>query len=157
MKVIGDILNAEPVSTAYMPVKNKFGDLGKDENTAYMLDGIILEDEGIIKRLDKNLLSQSKSNVVYVEYKKDGELSERSKKYILSKSQFVQIQKYCFDVIEKATQEMLDGYITPKPYQKGNDNPCQYCEYKAMCHYSINKDGYRVIDKKAKNSFGEKE
>ena len=52
---------------------------------------------------------------------------------------------------------MLDGYITPKPYKKGENNPCKYCEYKAMCHYAIEKNGYRVIDSKTKNSFGEKE
>ena len=155
MKVVSDILSLNPVGAMYMPIKNKFGDLFDDEYSSYMLDGIMLDDDGVIKRLDKGLLTNNKSNIIHVEYKSDGSLTENSKKYILSQSEFVQLQKYAFEVIDKAVDEMLSGYIEPKPYKKGEDSPCKSCKYKALCHFELEKNGYRKVDTKTKIDFGE--
>ena len=153
MQIIADILDKKPVATMYMPVKNIFGNIFDDEFKNYKLDGIILDNDGVIKRLDKSLIDKNKSDVVDVEYKTSGELTENSKKFLLSKDEFENLCKYAFECLNGAIDEMLDGYIMPKPEKTGNYSPCDRCKYKSMCHYDIAKLGYREIKSKTKKDF----
>ena len=141
-KIISQILNKQIVNCAYMPVKNSFSDIGDSVFKNYKLDGICLNDD-IKVHLDKNLLTQNKSEII-----------STSKNYCLTNEEFKSIFDYTFKVIDKALDEMLDGYIEPKPYKNGDNNSCKYCKYKSICHHLINKNGFRKFKKKDKASFG---
>ena len=136
----------------YMPVKNMFNGIFDSEFKSYKLDGVILNDDGVIKRLDKNLLANNKSDIIAVEYKKDGELNANSQKHVLSNEEFKNLIDYAFDCLNGAVDEMLDGYIMPKPCKK-TYSPCDKCKYISMCHYSTKEKGYREVLTKSKNDF----
>ncbi|MBR4124486.1 MAG: PD-(D/E)XK nuclease family protein [Clostridia bacterium] len=141
-KIISQILKKQTANCAYMPVKNKFYDLGDSEFKSYKLDGICLDD-GVKVHLDKNLLSQSKSEIIDI-----------SQNHCLSNKELKDIFDYSFAVIDKAIDEIMSGYIVPKPYSSAQKNSCKYCKYKSVCHHLIERDGFRKIDKKNKTSFG---
>lgn len=153
LKIVADMQNCKPVATMYMPVKNKFADILDDGFGSYKLDGIMLENDGVIKRMDKSLLQKNKSDVIPVSYNKDGSLSKNSQSRVLAEDQMQSVMQYAIDVIGKAVDEMLGGYIQPKPY-KNSKVACQNCKYASLCHYSVKKSGYRQIKKKNKFDFG---
>lgn len=141
-KIISKILSKQTAISAYMPVKNSFNDIGDSEYKLYKLDGICLDDDVII-HLDKNLLNDKKSEII-----------NTSQNYCLSNQEFKSIFDYVFNIIDSAINEMISGYIIPKPYVNGQKNSCKYCKYKSVCHHLIERDGFRKIDKKNKASFG---
>ena len=148
--VITQTLNSIAASTGYMPVKNSFNDIFDDEFSSYKIDGVTLKNNGMILRLDKNLIDNAKSNIINVEYKKDGNFTASTENYLLEQKEFLSLQKYAFKVINKALDEMLQGYIAPKPYKIGASNPCNSCKYKSICHYQIDSSGFRKIEIKNK-------
>ena len=99
--------------------------------------------DGVKVHLDKNLLSQSKSEIIDI-----------SQNHCLSNKELKDIFDYSFAVIDKAIDEIMSGYIVPKPYSSAQKNSCKYCKYKSVCHHLIERDGFRKIDKKNKPSFG---
>ena len=143
-------LKSIAASAGYMPVKNSFNDFFDEEFSAYKIDGITLKNNGMILRLDKNLVDSAKSNIINVEFKKSGEYTANTEKYLLDYTEFLNLQKYAFDVINKAVEEILSSYINPKPYKTSASNPCAKCKYKSLCHYQIESSGFRKIETKNK-------
>ena len=72
---------------------------------------------------------------------------------MLEKTDFDILLKYALDVLTKATDEMLDGYIMPKPFKNIKTNACSFCKYKSLCHYDFDKDGYRELKTKSLDDF----
>ena len=153
MSVIKNILGEKPVSFGYMPIKNKFYDFYDEEFEHFKIDGITLQNDGMILRLDKNLIDNKKSNIINIEFKKDGEFTESTLKYLLEDDEILKLETYTFKVLNNAVKEMLDGYIIPKPYKDGSYCPCDKCKYKGLCHYKTEVSGYREITKKQKTDF----
>ena len=156
MKVLAEMENGDVVSTAYMPIKNDFVDFYDAEFKSFKLDGIILDDKSIIRKLDTNLNQNKKSDIINVAFTDSGEINGIYKNNILSKEQMQDIQKYSFAVMIKALDEMMGGFIEPKPY-KADKSPCEYCKNKSICQYQIEQSGFRKLSKKDKESFKEKD
>ena len=155
LKVACDKLNKNGVGALYMPVKNKFGDMFDSEFKSYKLDGVFLNNPGTIKRMDKNLLESSTSEIISVSFSKSDEVNRRQLAHILTREEIEALMTYTFDVLVKALDEMIEGYIEPKPYFDGK-TPCDFCKYKSLCHYEANKTGFREFTAKTKNSFESK-
>lgn len=154
LKCLQDILNKNPVGASYMPVKNTFNNIDDTEYKPYQLDGVLLNDEGVILRSDKQLIDNNKSDIINVVFTKERNIYSNNLRYLLSSKEMQDILNYSITILNGAVNEMLNGYIQPKPYQKNQKNSCEYCEYKAMCRYDILKQGYRTVNgKKEKNSF----
>ena len=151
MQAISHIENSNAVATGYMPIKNKFNDMFDEEFESYKIDGITLKNDGMVLRLDKKLTEHSKSNVINVEFKKDGDYTAATEKFLLNKNEFFNIQKYALLVLNGAVNEMLQSYILPKPYKVNNVSPCDTCKYKSICHYQIDASGYRKLESIQKN------
>ena len=128
-------------------------DFYDEEFEHFKIDGITLKNDGMILRLDKNLIDNKKSNIINVEFKKDGEFTESTLKYLLEDGEILKLETYTFKVLNNAVKEMLDGYIIPKPYKDGSYCPCDKCKYKGLCHYKTEVSGYREITKKQKTDF----
>ena len=152
LNAICDELNAKPVSTGYIHVKNKFNDFFENEFKSYKIDGVTLQNDGMILRLDKNLLSNKKSEIINVDLTNDG-YSKNCSKYLLTEKELKSLQVYALNILNNATTEMLSGYIEPKPYKNGDNTSCSNCKWKSVCHYNLNKTGYREILAKNKENF----
>lgn len=153
MSVMKNILDTQPATFGYMPIKNKFYDFYDEEFASYKIDGITLKNDGLILRLDKNLIDNKSSNIINVDFKKDGTYSAKSLKYLLENQEIINLETYTFSVVNKALEEMLDGYIIPKPYKDGQYSSCDRCKYKSLCHYKKEELGYREIKPKQKTDF----
>lgn len=157
LKVLKDILGLNPVGTFYMPVKNNYNNYSENEFARYKLDGIMLNENSVLQRLDHNLAENSKSEIVNIAFTKSGELTKNSGNYALNQEELSSIMDYAFQVMNKAIDEMLCGYIQPKPYKKSEKTSCDYCQYKSVCRYKI-QDGYRRLESSIeKDFFSEKE
>ena len=146
MKAISELDNSIAVATGYMPIKNKFVDVFDEEFETYKIDGITLKNDGMILRLDKNLVYNKKSNIINVEFKKEGGYTSNTEKFILDEREFLSIQKYALLVLNGAVNEIMQSFIQPKPFKEGNSYPCTTCKYKSICHYQIDVNGYRKIE-----------
>lgn len=92
----------------------------------------------VIDRLDRSLVSRS--DVIPVERKKDGELSARSSAY--GPEELQDISAYVNHKIKKIGREILDGNIRLHPYESGNREACTFCEYRQVCGFDPKIRGY---------------
>lgn len=142
------------VAGMYMPVKNTFGSLDDEEGILnYKLDGVFLKDDSVVFRMDKNLIEQNESDIINVKKKKDGSFNSTTEKFALSSEEFGKLKLYCVRLIDQAVDEMLEGYVVPKPYKIQQQTSCDFCQFKSMCHFSAKQNGFREIKPKDKNSF----
>lgn len=154
LKIVAEHLKKRPTGAFYMPVKNSFLSGKKTNLSSYMLDGFLLDNDVVRQNFDKELLKNSQSDVIKVKYTKSGELDSRSLSTSLDGKQFLDLQNYCFEAINNATNEMIDGFIMPKPIKnKDGKIACELCEFKAICQYNAEENGYRKMTKKDKQSF----
>lgn len=93
--------------------------------------GLLNESEEVLRLMDKD--STSKSDVIPVEWKKDGSLSARSQ--VASKEQIQQISNYVNQKIKHIGAGILRGEMALNPYEKGQQSSCTYCSYKNVCGF----------------------
>ena len=154
LKAIQNLTSMQPASAMYMPVNNDFTTMVKTEFGTYKLDGIILNNKGVIYNTDKQIVDNNTSDIINVSYTQKGELSANSLKNAVSVEELNSIMEYACNILNKAVDEMLEGYIEPKPYLNSQKNSCNYCKYKSLCHFDIVRNGHRNTNiKKNKASF----
>ena len=119
----------------------------------FRMKGLILADIKVVKMQDRNL-SQGQSKLIPAYIDKSGNLSPKRTKG-LTKEQFEVLQKYIYKTIKEISQEILEGNIDLKPYNKNGVTPCEYCEYKQICNFnpSLYKNEYNYIAKKDKEEI----
>lgn len=119
------------------------------------LKGFIVEDSDIIVNMDKDIVSNKKSDIIPVSLNKDGSTSKSSK--TLTIKEFKAILSKTDDVARELAEKILDGNIDIMPYRKdsGNKTPCQYCDYNGVCQFDPSMDGnsYRRIKKLKKDDI----
>ena len=111
----------------------------------FKLKGYILADVKVVKMMDKSL-EKGYSNMVPVFIDSKENLSE-SRSKILTKEQFIDLQKYVNLTIKQIGKEIFEGNINVNPYYsiKNKKTPCKYCKYHSICQFE-SKDGYRYIE-----------
>jgi ATP-dependent helicase/nuclease subunit B len=95
------------------------------------MGGIVNAEPGIVALLDQN--PEGKSDVIPVEWKKDGSLSARSS--VLSGEELKTVSNYVSRKIVRIGREILEGTISLNPYEKGSEEACTYCVYKGVCGF----------------------
>ena len=123
----------------------------------FKMNGLILADINIVKKMDKTL-EKGSSNHIPVYLDKDGNIS-KSKSNVVTKEQLEDLRKYTNRIIKQIAQEMMSGNISIEPYyqKKNKKTPCDYCEYKGICHFK--EEGcnhYRYISNDKKEEILEK-
>lgn len=101
-------------------------------------NGMVNSDGDITGRLDKE--REGKSDVIPVEYKKDGQLSQRSS--VLSTEELQEISAYVNKKVHRFGKEILDGKVEVKPYESGKDTACTYCSFKGVCGFDEGIPGF---------------
>lgn len=119
--------NIKPAGAYYFPVHDGYD---KNLDRTYMMKGNTVNDSEIITATDTTLTSGSKSDVVPISLKKDGDVDKNSK--IISQETMDSYLKYAVKISEKGVEEISSGYIETTPY----DGACKYCSYNGLCGYT---------------------
>ncbi|MDO4512416.1 MAG: helicase-exonuclease AddAB subunit AddB [Lachnospiraceae bacterium] len=93
--------------------------------------GLVNEEEDVLRLMDKE--STGRSDVIPVEWKKDGTLSSRSQ--TLSRERLEALSDYVDRKITGIGAQILRGQISLNPYEMGAQSACTYCEYKNVCGF----------------------
>ncbi|HCC06861.1 MAG TPA: hypothetical protein DEP72_01665 [Clostridiales bacterium] len=99
----------------------------------YKMSGLIIGDKDMAKSMDKEM--EAKSNIIPVEFKKDGELTKKSS--VTGVEEFYKIIEQMKENITQIGKEILEGNVEAKPYKKGSIKACEYCEYKDICGIDV--------------------
>lgn len=157
--------NAEPAAMLYFSLidpiikssKNKTDEEIKEElKKKFRMNGMILADVDIIKKMDKTLEKGASSNIpVYID--KDGNIS-KSRSNAITREEFSKLQQTAQKVIKQIAKEILEGNIDIKPayYKKNKIDACKYCEYKSICGFNPKVHNYLYIENKTKEEILEK-
>ena len=114
----------------------------------FKLNGMILADINIIKKMDKNLESGFSDTVpVYIDTK--GNIS-KSRSNAITKEEFSILQKRAQKIITGIGNEILSGNIEIKPVYSKSDkqDACTYCPYKTICRFDPKINDYSFIENK---------
>ena len=102
------------------------------------VSGIINQAPEVLLGLDKS--HEMKSDVIPIEYKKDGSLSSRSA--VMSEEQIDVLMKYARQKIENLGQEIADGNIDMNPKVYKDRDACTFCQYKNVCSFDSRLKGH---------------
>ena len=148
------IENMLPAGVLYFnlidPIINSNKKLSEDQieveiRKQFKMQGLILADINIVKKMDKTLTSGN-SDIIPAYINKEGELSNKPSN--INAEQFEYLQKYMDKIIKQISEEILSGDIEIKPYYntKNKKTPCEYCAYRSICRFNqITKNDYRYI------------
>lgn len=125
-------------------------DIYKQTIEAFKMDGYVNKNPEVIDALDHKLLEQLKSDMIPVTKKKNGDLNAYSK--ALDEELFYKLIKKNRMNFEETASQIMDGHTEVSPLKYQNKLPCQFCEYKSVCHVDPITDThqYREIDHKLK-------
>ncbi len=116
-----DLNSLLPAGVLYMPSKRE------REDTKLTMNGIILEDEEIVRAMDKE---NSGEFIPKLEYTKEGKIKNNS---FVSPEMFEGI----FDYIDKLLKNMgsciYNGEIGATPTDGLDSDACKYCDYYSIC------------------------
>lgn len=120
----------------YDPIISAEAEAAPEEINAALLEqlragGIVNSDGDIARRLDEEAVA--KSDVIPVEYKKDGSLSARSS--VLSGEELQEISLFVDRKVRQLGREILDGNIALNPYESGAESACTYCSFQGVCGF----------------------
>lgn len=102
------------------------------------VSGILNSDPEVLKGLDQS--GEEKSDVIPVEYKKDGSLSSRST--VLEQEKIEQLQGYAEKKVRELGKEIADGNVAISPASFKKKESCTFCKYKDICSFDPRIPGY---------------
>lgn len=103
------------------------------------MKGVVNSGEEVLQRLDGE--AETKSDVIPVEYRKDGSLSARSS--VMSGEELRLVSGYVDKKLRDFGREILDGRIAAAPYERGTENACTYCAFAGVCGFEAGMPGYQ--------------
>ena len=112
---------------------------------SYRMDGVLVDDDEVIREVAGEF--DSKSKVVKLGRKKDGELDKNSERYLISEEELGGLQEEVKAITTELCEEILDGRIELRPKKVGKSDPCAYCGYRSICNFdpSFSGCGYEYI------------
>ena len=134
--------------------KNKTEEQIQEElKKKFRMNGIILADVKIIKKMDKTL-EKGASNSLPIYLDKEGNISS-ARSNVITKEQFTILQKKARKIITDTAKEILNGNIDIKPVydRRKKEDACKYCEYKSICRFNSKENEYAFIENKTKEEI----
>lgn len=114
--------------------------IDEEMSKALRTNGIVREDEQVIRLLDKNFTD--KSAVAPIERKKDGSFSARSG--TVRGEEYEVISQFVSHKIRQFGKGILAGNISVNPCRQGEREACMYCAYKDVCDFEEKVPGYQT-------------
>ncbi len=102
-------------------------------------DGIISSDQQVILAMDGDF--EKKSDVIPVEYKKDGSLSAHSS--VATEEEFAIMSEYVNQKIVETGNAIYQGNVEVAPLVEGQTGACSFCPYKAVCGFDVKLTGFK--------------
>ena len=125
--------NVVPGGVYYYLVGDKYVKPGEEESKNKM-SGVTLAEDNVIKAVDTSLESQKNSDIIPVEYKKDGTFAAKS--IVAARAEFTHLINFVNEKIEYAGREIQNGDIALRPYKRGSSHDgCTFCDYKDICKF----------------------
>ena len=117
-------------------------DLKKNILKQLKLNGLANDSREVIDSLDTSLdgAVSVTSDVIPVGLNKDGSLKKNSK--AMNTADFAALSSYVNETILHLGQRMLKGDIGVLPYALGDQTGCDYCAYRAVCHFDRKVPGF---------------
>lgn len=132
-KVASEQLKKHSAGVFYFSAKFDYSKAGEDDKK--LLKGLAENDKEIINLLDDTIDVNCKSQILSISTSaKDGEYKGSA----VAKDSLLVYENYAKRVADKATDEICDGFIQPKP----DEGACEWCPYAAICMYEKT-DGIR--------------
>lgn len=115
----------------------------------YRMQGLLLADGDSVKLMDESLNDNGKSAVIPVEFKKDGTFSSRSQ--VADDGQWSALRSSVRSQIRRIGKRIASGDVAINPYKLDKRSPCQFCEYRPVCHIDAEVEGnpYQTLTKAA--------
>ncbi len=100
--------------------------------------GIVNSDPVVLKGLDTS--NETKSDVIPVEYKKDGSLSSRSS--VMTEEEIDRLQMYAGKKIKELGEKIAGGNIAISPISFKQKESCTFCKFKDICEFDARIPGF---------------
>ena len=131
-------------------IRDESGGLSEEElrekiRQELRMTGIVNEEDAVIRMLDKT--GDRKSQIIPVEYKKDGTLTARSG--ALDEAQIRVVSDYVNRKLKELGKDIISGVIEKNPYHYGQQTGCDYCSFKGVCGFNPRIPGYEQRDLEA--------
>ena len=154
--------NKEPAGIFYFklmePIIKDSKNLSDEEienriRKSFKMNGLILADIKVVKMMDKKL-ETGYSDIIPVYVDTKGNLN-MSKSRVITKEDFSNLQKTVRKIIQRISNEILNGKIEIKPmYDKsGKKASCEQCSYKSICAFNPKINSYEYLQKKTKEEI----
>lgn len=101
--------------------------------------GVVNADPYVVSQLDAEM--EKASDVIPVTKNKDGGFTKTSG--VMTREQLGIISDYAGKKIVEIGRQMMDGCVSVNPYERGDEDACQYCSYKNVCGFDPAIPGYR--------------
>lgn len=127
------------------PVVERVGEaISPEELNAQLLQelktkGVVNAEFGVPEKLDTS--QTTKSDVIPVEYKKDGSFTAGSS--VMGSADLKTVSQYVSHKIKEIGSNILAGDIAVTPYERGMENACTYCSYAGICGYDSKIAGFQ--------------
>lgn len=111
----------------------------------FKMEGLLLKDKNLVYSMDKLMKDSSKSKIIPAAFKKDGDFTSSTNAVTLD--EFNILREYVKYFIGNKCTEMLSGEISINPHKKGDNTPCDWCEYSPICQFdtSFLNNSYNTI------------
>ena len=152
-----------PSAMLYYEMTNKFlekegatpSETAENRLKLNQMNGLLSSDEADLKANDATVGTEEgmtlASSIVPFALTSKGAVSKRSK--AISPEDMQTVIDYAFYSAAKTANKILAGDFDCEPTKLGNVDACQYCNYKSICHFDGQTEGYKEkkIDKLGDN------
>lgn len=104
-------------------------EMQKERRKEQKRKGLVLEEESILMAMDET----EEFRFLPVKQKKGGKLEGD----LANVHQLRELKEYVKDCLSKLVNQIAEGSIEPNPYIRGQNSPCNYCDYKGACHLDL--------------------
>ena len=140
-------MNKKVIGGFYLPLHNKYS---REVENNYSLNGYFVNEDFVIRALDKNVQAGEKSDIVDMRLTKD--FKARS---MPTDGEMENLKNYSKHVSENAINEIKQGYISPNPIKfDEQSSSCTYCKYLSICRRNSMNIDFRETKDVNLNSFG---
>ncbi len=125
-----------PAGLLYMPSKTPVvkltkplsaSVLEKKQMTQMGMNGLLLKDEQVLAAMETGL----EGIFIPASLKKDGTFSSKSS--VATLAQFGALGRRARRLLEQMAQTLREGDVDARPYQTKKNDPCRYCDFRAIC------------------------
>lgn len=100
------------------------------------LQGFVIKDPNILERLDEDYADNSGTVLVF----KGRKSKTEDKENVLSKDDMINLLEDSQNLAAEMLSQILEGIISPFPYEYKEELGCDFCEYKTICKFNFEQE-----------------